>query len=113
MKVKLAAIKLTDYALIWWDQLVTCKRLHQKRPIVTWQKLKALMWRRFIPTHYYCNLYQKLQNLKQGSRSVEEYFKEMEVAMIRTNVEEDCKATMARFLSGLNTKITNLIKLQH
>uniref|UniRef100_A0A2N9EJA0 Retrotransposon gag domain-containing protein n=1 Tax=Fagus sylvatica TaxID=28930 RepID=A0A2N9EJA0_FAGSY len=48
------------------------------------------------------DLYQKLQNLTQGSRSVEDYHKEMEVAMIRANIEEDREATMARFLSGLN-----------
>uniref|UniRef100_A0A2N9F8T6 Reverse transcriptase domain-containing protein n=1 Tax=Fagus sylvatica TaxID=28930 RepID=A0A2N9F8T6_FAGSY len=59
------------------------------------------------------DLYQKLQNLTQGSRSVEDYHKEMEVAMIRTNVEEDREATMARFLSGLNRDIANVIELQY
>jgi hypothetical protein len=37
----------------------------------------------------------------------------MEVAMIRANVEEDWEATMARFLSGLNRNIANVIELQH
>jgi hypothetical protein len=36
----------------------------------------------------------------------------MEVAMIRANVEEDQEATMARFLSGLNRDIANVIELQ-
>uniref|UniRef100_A0A2N9EVT3 CCHC-type domain-containing protein n=1 Tax=Fagus sylvatica TaxID=28930 RepID=A0A2N9EVT3_FAGSY len=49
----------------------------------------------------------------EGSRSVEDYHKEMEVAMIRANVEEDREATMARFLSGLNRDIANIIELQH
>jgi hypothetical protein len=44
---------------------------------------------------------------------VEDYHKEMEVAMIRANVEEDREATMARFLSGLNRDIANIIELQH
>ncbi len=39
--------------------------------------------------HYYRDLYQKLQNLTQVSRSVEDYYKEMEIAMIRANVEEE------------------------
>uniref|UniRef100_A0A2N9EBM0 Tf2-1-like SH3-like domain-containing protein n=1 Tax=Fagus sylvatica TaxID=28930 RepID=A0A2N9EBM0_FAGSY len=51
--------------------------------------------------------------LHKGSRSVEDYHKEMEVAMIRANVEEDREATMARFLSGLNRDIANVIELQH
>jgi hypothetical protein len=45
--------------------------------------------------------------------SVEDYHKEMEVAMIRGNVEEDREATMARFLSGFNRDIANEVELQH
>jgi hypothetical protein len=41
------------------------------------------------PVTSYRGLYQKLQNLRQGSKSVDDYYKEMEVAMIRANVEED------------------------
>ena len=81
-KVKLAVIEFTDYAIIWWDQLVTNRRRNHKRPIETWGELKAFMRRRFIPSHYYRDRYQKLQNLSQGSRSAEEYHKEMEVAMV-------------------------------
>jgi hypothetical protein len=55
----------------------------------------------------------KLQGLTQGSRSVDEYFKEMEIAMIRANVIEDQEATMARFLNGLNRDIVNVVELQH
>jgi len=112
-KVKLAVIEFTDYAIIWWDQLVTNRRTNHERPIKTWGELKALMRRRFVPSHYYRDLYQKLQNLTQGSRSVEDYHKEMEVAMIRANVEEDREATVARFLSGLNRDIANVVELQH
>ena len=55
-----------------------------------------------MPSHYYRDLYLKLQGLHQGNKSVDEYYKEMEMAMIRANVEEDREATMARFLNGLN-----------
>ena len=112
-KVKLAVIAFTDYAIIWWDQLVTNRRRNTERPVETWGELKALMKRRFVPSYFYRDLYQKLQNLTQGFRSVEDYHKEMEVAMIRANVEEDREATMARFLSGLNRDIANVIELQH
>ena len=44
---------------------------------------------------------------------MEDYLKEMEVAMIRGNVEEDREATMARFLNGLNRDIANVVELQH
>jgi hypothetical protein len=92
---------------------VTNRRRNTERPVETWGELKALMRRRFVPSHFYRDLYQMLQNLTQGSRSVEDYHKEMEVAMIRANVEEHREATMARFLSGLNRDIANVIELQH
>ena len=45
--------------------------------------------------------------------SVDEHHKEMEITMIRANVDEDREATMARFLSGLNKNIADLVELQH
>jgi hypothetical protein len=35
---------------------------------------------------------------------VKDYHKEMEIAMIRANIEEDREAIMARFLVGLKKK---------
>ena len=110
-KVKLAVIEFTDYAIIWWDQLLINRRRNRKPPVDTWEEMKMLMRRRFVPNHYYRGLFQKFQRLTQGSKSVDEYYKEMEVAMIRANVEEDRKATMARFLHGLNHAIADIVEL--
>ena len=44
---------------------------------------------------------------------MDDYHKEMEIAMIRANVEEDIEATMTRFLNGLNRDIANVVELQH
>ncbi|KAJ9687533.1 hypothetical protein PVL29_016138 [Vitis rotundifolia] len=78
------------------------RRRNYERPIETWEEMKATMRRRF-----------KLQSLTQGYRSVDDYHKEMEIAMIQANVEEDREATMARFLNGLNRDIANVVELQH
>jgi hypothetical protein len=110
-KVKLVVIEFTDYAIIWWDQLVMNKRRNHERPIETWKEMKAIMRRRFVPSHYNRELYQKLQSLTQGYKSVDSYYKEMKIAMIRANEEEDREATMARFLNGLNQDITNVVEL--
>ncbi|KAH9657952.1 hypothetical protein KPL70_023288 [Citrus sinensis] len=112
-KVKLAAVEFTDYAIIWWDQLVLSRRRNRERPINTWEEMKAIMRRRFVTSHYYRELHQRLQSLTQGSRSVEDYHKEMEIIMIRANIEEEREATMARFLHGLNQDIANVVDLQH
>ncbi|XP_031376072.1 uncharacterized protein LOC116191936, partial [Punica granatum] len=112
-KVKVAAIEFSDYAIVWWDQLMINRRRNREPPIATWEEMKRVMRKRFVPSYYYRELYNKLQSLRQGNRSVEEYFKEMEVAMIRANIEEDREATMARFLAGLNREIQNAVELQH
>ena len=44
---------------------------------------------------------------------MDDYHKEMEIAMIRANVEEDRETTMARFLNELNRDIANVVELQH
>ncbi|CAA0819685.1 Unknown protein, partial [Striga hermonthica] len=82
-------------------------------PISTWAEMKSIMRKRFVPSHYFRDLYRKLQTMSQGTKTVDEYFKEMEIAMIRANVDEDREATMARFLSGLNRDIANIVELQH
>ena len=66
-----------------------------------------------MPSHYYRDLHNKLQSLKQGRESVDDYFKEMEVTMIRAKVEEDPEATMARFLNGLNFEIRDRVEMHH
>jgi len=52
-------------------------------------------------SHYHKDLHRKLQTLTQGSMSMEDYYKEMEIAMVRANVEEDCETTMTRIIGGL------------
>ena len=43
---------------------------------------------------------------------MEEYYKEMEQAMIRARVHEDEEQSMARFLSGLNKPIKCVVEFQ-
>ena len=64
-----------------------------------------------MPTHYHRDLFQKLQTLTQGEHSVEDYFKDMEISMLRAYINEDKKATMARFLNGLRLEIAELVEL--
>ncbi|RDX94082.1 hypothetical protein CR513_23572, partial [Mucuna pruriens] len=112
-KVKLAVVEFTDYASIWWDQFVINRRRNGERPIHTWEDMKSIMRRRFVPSYYHRDFHRKLQSLTQGSMSVEDYYKEMEIAMIRANIEKDHEATMARFIGGLKKEIVDVVELQH
>jgi len=112
-KVGLVVIEIRDYTLIWWDQNVIGRRRNGERPIVSWEEMKVLMRSRFVPNHYYRDLYMKLQSLNHGSKSVNEYYKEMEITMIRTNIIKDREATMTSFLNGPDMEIANVVELQH
>ncbi|KAL4311064.1 hypothetical protein GQ457_01G018730 [Hibiscus cannabinus] len=112
-KVQIDALEFTQYAINWWYQLTVNRRRNGERPVSTWDEMKAIMRKRFIPTHYHRELLRKLQNLTQGSMSVEDYFKEMELAMIRANIEEDQEITIARFISVLNPEIANTVELKY
>ncbi|KAI3453664.1 hypothetical protein Pfo_010327 [Paulownia fortunei] len=63
-------------------------RRNHERFVETWDEMKVIMRRRFILSYYHRELYNKLQHLTQGSQSVDEYYKEMEVAMIRANIAD-------------------------
>ena len=87
-KIKLVVIEFSDYVIVWWDQLVLNKRRNRELIVETWEEMKRVMRKRFVPTYYYRELYNNSRNMRQGSRSVEEYYKEMEIAMARENIEE-------------------------
>ena len=80
-KIKLASYEFDGYALLWWNGLVSARREANLVPISTWQEMLRHMRHRFVPRTYRRSLYDKLQNLKQGTFSVDEYYKEMELIM--------------------------------
>jgi hypothetical protein len=38
-------IEFTEYALIWWDQIVISRRRNGERPVQTWGEMKVFMMR--------------------------------------------------------------------
>jgi cysteinyl-tRNA synthetase len=111
-KLAMASLEFEGYALIWWEQLLRDREEDGKDLIITWQEMKREMRIHFVPKHYRRDLFDKLQNLRQRSFSVEEYYKEMEKAMIRANVCEDEEQTIARFMAGLHRNIQRIVEFQ-
>ena len=88
-KIAMASLEFQDYVLIWWEQVLEHREARGEPPITTRDQMKDVMRAHFVPTYYNRDLFKKLQLLKQGTKSVEEYYKEMEIAMIRANAKED------------------------
>jgi hypothetical protein len=60
-KVKLTVVEFTDYAMVWWERLVVERRRNRERPVNTWEELKTIMKKRYVPKHYYRELFNRLQ----------------------------------------------------
>ncbi|KAK1686815.1 hypothetical protein QYE76_047663 [Lolium multiflorum] len=99
-KIKLASSEFDGYALRWWDRYVSAREEDGEPPIITWRAMKAAMTERFVPTNYLRNIFDKLTLLRQGMKTVDEYYMEMEMLMQRGRVKESLEMTMARFLNG-------------
>lgn len=102
---KVATTEFYDYALSWWDHLLTSRRHNDEYPVETRTEMKNIRRKRFVPSHYHHELHNKLRRLPQGSCTVEDYYQEMETLLIRDDVQENWEATMLRFLGGLHQDI--------
>ncbi|KAK1697219.1 hypothetical protein QYE76_013916 [Lolium multiflorum] len=105
-KIKLASSEFDGYALRWWDSLVRNLDEDGAQPIRTWRAMKEAMTSHFVPTNYMRNIFDKLTLLRQGVKTVDEYYMEMEMLMQRGRVRESLEMTMQRFLNGLKNLAT-------
>jgi hypothetical protein len=104
--VRAATSEFTEFASVWWIEYA--KKNPNNMP-QTWDALKRVMRARFVPSYYARDLLNQLQQLKQGTKSVEEYYQELQMGMLRCNLEEDVEPAMARFLGGLNREIQDIL----
>jgi len=59
-KVKLVALKLRRYALIWWSNVLAKRTRKRKGEIKSWRKMKEKLKAKFLPPHYVQDNYTKL-----------------------------------------------------
>lgn len=110
-RVNLASVEFSGFALTWWNQIQENQLVLGHNHINTWAEMKRVMRRRFVPSSYQRDLRNRLQTLRQGSKSVDECFKEMELLLVRSGISEDAKSKMARFLHGLNDEISDFVEM--
>ncbi|KAG7534513.1 Retrotransposon gag domain [Arabidopsis thaliana x Arabidopsis arenosa] len=71
--VSLVVKKFRGYAASWWHQVKTTRKQAGKSPIKSWAKLKQKLCAHFLPCHYGSLVYNRLQNLKRGTRVLVDY----------------------------------------
>ena len=63
-RIKLVALKLSDRAFAWWQQLKKIQERSGKPKIQDWEKMKKALKEQFLPFNYTQTLYQRLQNFR-------------------------------------------------
>lgn len=54
-------------------------------------------------------MYNRLQNLRQGSRSVDEYAEEFSLLLTRTNIHDTLEQLVSRFIGGLRSQLQSAL----
>lgn len=104
-RVPLVAMRFRGHAATWWKQLKTTRSRTGKTPIQTWDKLTKHLRQTFMPHNYERTMYTKLQNLRQGSRSVDEYAEEFVLLLTRNEINDSQIQLVSRFIWGLQTQL--------
>jgi hypothetical protein len=105
-KVRAATSEFTNFASIWWHEYQTT---HPAAIPQTWNALKRIMRSHFVPSYYARDLLHKLQQLRQGNKSVEEYYQELQIGMLRCGLVENEEVVMSRFVGGLTREIQDIL----
>ena len=65
----------------------------------------------FLPYNYQRLMYQRLQNLKQGLRSVDEYTTEFYQLIARNEIQETEDQLVSRYIGGLKFQIQDVVNM--
>lgn len=110
-KVSLIATRLRGRASAWWQQLKLTRERVGKPRVTTWRKMKRCMRANFIPHNYQRLMYQRLQNLKQGAKSVEDYTTEFYQLIARNDIQETDEQLVSRYIGGLRVQIMESVNM--
>ena len=110
-KVKLGALRLKKYALLWWINLCAKQVRQRKLKIRTWEKMKSKLQAQFLTPTYIHDCYSQLYNFTQGNLNVEEYTCEFEKLVIKCDLQEIEEQTKVKYLGGLD-QYAHVVDLQ-
>ncbi|KAK9714927.1 hypothetical protein RND81_06G131400 [Saponaria officinalis] len=111
-KFKVAVLKPKGYASLWYEGLKQKRSRSGKEPMKSWEKLKKKLQDKFIPADYTQELFLKLTHLKQNEGSVESYLRDFEQLTLQYELQEKPEQKIARFLEGLDPRISEKVRLQ-
>ncbi|VFQ94725.1 unnamed protein product [Cuscuta campestris] len=105
-KVKIVALKFQKYASTWWTNTTTKRVRSEKPPVDSWQKMRSLLKKKFLPTEYSRDNFAMLQTLRKGTKSVEDYTREFEELLLRCDLQENEEQTFELYKEDEDFKDT-------
>ncbi|XP_059313982.1 uncharacterized protein LOC132064853 [Lycium ferocissimum] len=109
---KYALTQFEGYASTWWESKKLQRAQQNIYDLPTWNDLIELMEIRWLPSTYRQDALKRVYLLKQGSKSVEEYFDEFEDLRMKAKLEEQEECTIIRFVAYLNCDIAKPMRLK-
>ncbi|KAL1567339.1 hypothetical protein AAHA92_02828 [Salvia divinorum] len=110
-KVKIALAEFRGHANTWWNDLMRMRRLARLGDVPSWAELRRLMKESFVHKSYFLKLRRELQDLRQGERSVMDYYNELLSLMNKIGVTEPEVSTQGRFIHGLNIPLKHKVQV--
>ena len=111
-KVKIVAIKLRKHASIWWEHLKRQRQREGRDHIVTWEKMKRELKKKYLLDHFKKNAFLRFHNFKKKELSVEEYISKFDLLMTRCDIVEPKEQMIAYYLGGLCVELSDVVQLQ-
>ncbi|KAF7119350.1 hypothetical protein RHSIM_Rhsim13G0219800 [Rhododendron simsii] len=108
-RVSLVATKFRGRAAAWWQQLKQTRERQGKEKIRSWEKLLKHMQASFLPHNCTRSLYQQLQNLRQGSKSVDDYTQEFYQLLARNDLSESQDQLVSRYIGGMREQFQDAL----
>ncbi|CAI9106197.1 OLC1v1005282C1 [Oldenlandia corymbosa var. corymbosa] len=110
-KVNAAISQFRLNANTWWLDVNRRRRRDGDPEIVTWLQLKRLMRQNFVRKSYQKQLRNELQDLRQGSRTVWDFYWELVSLRTKLQLDESDESMEARFIRGLNHNLRDPVEL--
>ncbi|KAK8923695.1 hypothetical protein KSP39_PZI019139 [Platanthera zijinensis] len=103
--VRFAKMKLVGQAKVFWISVERALERDGCYPITRWDEMKERLKEKYLPASYRGQLFEQLQNLRQGTLTVAEYMARFDELIVRSDVSEEPIATASRFKAGLRADI--------
>ena len=103
--VQLVTINFTDIAQSCWMLDYSDREYNMISTIATREELKEAMHAHFVHFDYDQRVQQRLDHLRQGSRSPNEHYSEMRKLMHKIGMRYPDKIILSKFITSLNRDI--------